>query len=263
MLRLSREAGNVTDHIRHASADGVFEITLARPEKLNALSETMYRAMADALERAEADAGIRAVAFLADGAAFTAGNDLSDFARYAQTGEVPVEVLRFVRALARARKPLVAAVQGRAVGIGTTMLLHCDHVLMAPDAVLSVPFVGLGLVPEAASSLLLPERIGHVRAHAMFALGETLDAEQAVAFGIANRLVSRDQLHETARAVCRKFAALPPEALADSKRLMRDGQRIAQKIEAEAAVFVERLRSAEARAAFRAFAERGLSGKGE
>ena len=252
----------MTEQIRCSRADGVLEITLARPDKLNALSDAMYRALADALESAEADAGIRVVAFFADGGAFTAGNDLSDFARYAQTGEAPVEVLRFVRALARSEKPLVAAVQGRAVGIGMTMLLHCDHVVVAPDALLSVPFVGLGLVPEAGSSLLLPERIGHARAHAMFALGETLDAQQAVALGIANRLVPLADLHEITRVVCRKLAAQPPEALAATKRLMRDGRRIAAKVEEEAVVFVERLRSDEARAAFRAFAERGPSGKG-
>src|SRR5262249_26081031 len=151
-----------------------------RPDKKNALTNAMYGALTDALRAAETDSAVRAIVIRGEGDMFTAGNDVGEFAAMA-TGAFKGErhVSRFVGAIARANLPLVAAVQGRAVGIGTTMLLHCDVVLLAEDAKLSTPFVGLALVPEAASSLLLPLRIGYVRAYEMFALGETMDARAA------------------------------------------------------------------------------------
>jgi enoyl-CoA hydratase/carnithine racemase len=165
-------------------------LTLARADKKNALSNAMYSAMSDGLERAEKDPAVRVVLFQGDGDSFTAGNDLADFSAQANgkdTGEPQAH--RFISNLGKATRPLVAAVQGNAVGVGTTMLLHCDLVFLADTAKLMTPFVNLALVPEAASSWLLPARIGHVRAYAMFALGEPLDAATALACGLANAVV--------------------------------------------------------------------------
>jgi enoyl-CoA hydratase/carnithine racemase len=158
--------------------------------------------------------------------------------------------------MTRATRPLVAAVQGRAVGIGTTMLLHCDFVVLAENALLSTPFVNLALVPEAASSLLMPLRIGHARAYEMFALGEPVDARTALQLGIANRVVPLDRLHTEAASVAARLSKLPAGALAATKRLMRNADVLAAQIGAESAIFVERLKTAEAREAFAAFAEK-------
>src|SRR5208337_1649295 len=155
----------MTEHIKIEKEGGILTLTMARADKKNALTNMMYGALADALEHAEADPTIRAVLIQSEGDMFTSGNDLGE-----------LHVLRFLQALTRASPPLIAAVQGRAVGVGTTMLLHCDLVFLADDALLSTPFVSLALVPEAGSSLLLPARIGHVRAFEMFALGDAVDA---------------------------------------------------------------------------------------
>ncbi|MES1149360.1 MAG: enoyl-CoA hydratase-related protein, partial [Bradyrhizobium guangdongense] len=165
-------------------------------------------------------------------------------------------VVRFIQALARCTRPLVAAVQGRAVGIGTTMLLHCDLVVLADNALLSTPFVSLALVPEAASSLLMPQRIGHVRAYEMFALGETVPAATALAWGLANRVVPLDRLDTEALALAERLARQPAGALIATKRLMRNGEALVAQMTAEGAEFAQRLRTAEAREAFTAFAER-------
>jgi enoyl-CoA hydratase/carnithine racemase len=194
--------------------------------------------------------------FSSEGDVFTAGNDIGEFAAVAQGGAKPRNVLRFIRALASAHKPIVAAVQGKAVGIGTTLLLHCDHVVLAEGAQLSTPFVNLALVPEAASSLLLPARIGHVRAFTMFALGEPVDARTALAWGLANQVVPSDQLRSSAEAVAHRLAAQPLGALIATKKLMRDPGTLIAQIESEMQRFVERLSTAEAREAFTAFAER-------
>ena len=178
----------MSEHVRIAAEDGVLRITLARPEKKNSLTQPMYTALADALTRAETDASVRVVLLEAEGDAFTAGNDLGDFAAVAagKLDRKAMTTVQFLDALAHARKPLVAAVNGLAVGIGVTMLLHCDLVFVAENAKLSTPFVNLALVPEAASSLLLPARIGHARAFAMFALGEPIDGRTAANIGLAN-----------------------------------------------------------------------------
>lgn len=152
--------------------------------------------------------------------------------------------------------PIVAAVQGKAVGVGTTMLLHCDHVVLAPDAQLIAPFVNLALVPEAASTHLLPLRIGHARAFEMFALGEPLDAPTAVAWGIANKVCASEQLRAHARGMAEKIAAKPAGSLSAMKKLMRDAERLVAQMNSEGARFEERLASAEAREAFAAFAEK-------
>lgn len=231
----------------------ILTLTLNRAEKRNALNDAMYGTLAGALETADTDPDVHAVLFGADGENFTAGNDLSDFAK---PDASPANVFRFLRALTNAAKPLVAAVQGKAVGIGTTMLLHCDYTVLAEEAELSTPFVNLGLVPEAGSSLLLPSRIGHARAFAMLALGEPVKAQQALDWGLANKIVPHAALQQTALAVARRLAAQPPEALLITKKLMRPAAQISAQIELENKKFVERLRSAEAREAFSAFFER-------
>jgi enoyl-CoA hydratase/carnithine racemase len=246
----------MTDHIRVTKAGGVLTLTLDRPDKKNALTDTMYAALADALDAAEHVDAVRAILIRGEGDMFTAGNDLGEFAAVAAGGGVPRNVVRFLNALASATKPLVAVVQGRAVGVGMTMLLHADHVVLAEDAVLSAPFVNLALVPEAASSLLLPARIGHVRAFAVMALGETVGAADAVAWGLANRVVPVAELDAAALAVATRLTRLPPGAVRASKTLMRATEAIVGQMAVEMQEFGARLTSPEAQEAFRAFAER-------
>jgi enoyl-CoA hydratase/carnithine racemase len=247
----------MSEHVKTELAEGVMTLTLSRPEKKNALTGPMYSALSDGLECAEVDAAIKVVLFRGDGDSFTAGNDLADFSAQA-SGKDPGEsqAFRFIKNLAKARKPLIAAVQGNAVGVGTTMLLHCDLVFLADNARLITPFVNLALVPEAASSWLLPARIGHVRAYAMFALGEPLDAATAVACGLANAAVPIADLHARALAAAVALTKRPAGSLNYTKALMRDHEKIATRITEESELFKQRLQTAEAREAFAAFAER-------
>ena len=244
--------------IRTSLKDHVLRLTLARPEKKNALVGPMYEALTEALIRAETDPAIHVVLFDAEGDSFSAGNDLSEFAAVASGAIAPgaLKVRGFLDALANATTPYVAAAQGSAIGIGATLLLHCDLVYVADDAKLSTPFVNLALVPEAGSSSLLPERIGHARAFALFALGETLEAQRAVELGIANEIVARTSLHEHALARAEALAAKPTGALRATKKLMRDAAAIRAVMAQEVKVFGERLQSEEALAAFTAFASR-------
>lgn len=248
----------MSEDIRIALIDHVLEITFTRPDKKNALTNAMYGAWADALERAEADPAIRAVLHTGMGDAFTAGNDLHDFmavATGAHTG--PRHVGRVLQNLARAQKPLIAAVNGLAVGVGATMLLHCDLVYITAAAKLTTPFVGLGLVPEAASSLLLPQALGPKRAYAMFALGEAITGAEAVTFGLANRAFDTAQeALAAARAAGQALVNRPPQALAHTKALMRDGAALGALMLKEGALFEQQLRTDEAREAFTAFMER-------
>jgi enoyl-CoA hydratase/carnithine racemase len=245
----------MSEHMKIGVADGIMEIRFARTEKKNAISLAMYRAATDALESAETRKDVRVVLFSAEGEIFTAGNDLGDFAAVAKGGP-ELEGGRFIEALATAKKPLVAAVQGPAIGIGATMLLHCDLVFLAETARISTPFVNLALVPEAGSSLLMPLRIGHARAFAMFALGEPISAQEALAFGLANAVVPAGKLAETARAACRKLAARPLGSVMATKALMRDAETILTQSRREGARFGERLLTAEAAEAFAAFFEK-------
>lgn len=231
-------------------------LSLNRPAKKNAISEAMYRVLAEALEEAEADPSIRVVLFEGEGGCFTAGNDLTDFVAVAFGGEPPKEVGRFLRALANAQKPYVASVIGLAVGIGVTLLLHCDLVYVDEKAQLSTPFVNLALAPEAASSLLLPARIGHARAFAMFALGEAISGREAERLGLANVAAPATAVPGLALAAAKALARRPMGALKATKRLMRDSAGITKVMEAEMTIFIERLRTAEAAEAFQAFAER-------
>jgi len=247
----------MTEHVKTEITGGVMTLTLQRPEKKNALTGAMYDALSNGLKQAEADASVRVVLFQGDGDSFTAGNDLADFASQARgetAGDSPAH--RFIETISKASKPLVAAVQGNAVGVGTTMLLHCDLVYLADNARLSTPFVNLALVPEAASSLLLPLRIGHARAYAMFALGEPLEAAAALACGLANAVVPQGELRKRAQDAATALTKRPAGSLSLTKKLMRDHQRIAAQIAEESQLFKERLKTPEAREAFAAFAER-------
>ncbi len=247
----------MTEHIRIEHNDHILTLTFARPDKKNAITNAMYGALADAIVAAETDEAVRVIVLRGEGDMFTAGNDVGEFAMMA-TGAFNSErhVSRFVDAIARSTKPLVAAVQGRAVGIGTTMLLHCDFVVLAEDAQLSTPFVNLALVPEAASTLLMPLRVGYARAYEMFALGETMSAPTALQLGVANRVVPLGKLHAEAATVAARLAKLPAGSLAATKRLMRNAELLSAQIDAESRIFAERLKTAEAREAFTAFAEK-------
>jgi enoyl-CoA hydratase/carnithine racemase len=247
----------MTEHLRVSVDNGVMEITWNRPDKKNAITNAMYAAAGDALERASADRSIRVALFTSEGDSFTAGNDLSVFAAAnAGTQSEAPQGHRLIHNLARFDKPLVAGVRGVAIGVGTTMLLHCDLVYVAKDAKLTTPFVNLALVPEAASSITLPARIGHARAFAMFALGEALTGEQAAQIGIANAAVPADQVLTTAREAARKLAQRPLGALMATKKLMRDGEILLQQMHREGALFAQQLKSPEAAEAFAAFAQK-------
>jgi enoyl-CoA hydratase/carnithine racemase len=247
----------MTDHIKIENDGGVLSLTMARPDKKNALTNAMYGALADAIEDAETNSAVRVVLIRGEGDMFTSGNDVGEFAAIAAGGSRGERhVSRFLQALARSSRPLVAAVQGRAVGVGTTMLLHCDLVVLAENALLSTPFVNLALVPEAASSLLMPLRIGYARAFEMFALGEPVDANSAFAWGLANRVVPLDKLEAEAKVLAARLARQPVGAVSTTKRLMRNPELLMAQILAESERFAERLQTMEAREAFTAFAER-------
>lgn len=248
----------VAEPILIADDAGVRTITFNRPDKKNALTNAMYGAWADALVEAETNQNVRAILITGAGEAFTSGNDIMDFAQIA-AGVVPeggMQVNRVLKALAQAEKPIVAAVNGLAVGIGATMVLHCDLAFAAEDAKFSTPFVNLALAPEAASSLLLPLAIGAKRAYAMFALGEGLSGRQAADYGLVNQALPRDQVLNAARAAADRLVRQPAGALSTTKRLMRDASAIAALMDKENALFAERLQSAEAREAFAAFLEK-------
>jgi len=247
----------MTEHVVIEKSKGILTLTLARSEKKNALTNAMYGKLADALEAAETDPGARVILIRGQGDMFTSGNDVGEFADIAAGGARGEQhVGRFLRALVQSSRPLIAAVQGRAVGIGTTMLLHCDLVVLAENALLSTPFVSLALVPEAASSLLLPLRIGHARAYEMFALGEPVPAAKAFDWGMANRVVPLGRLDEEAGELAGRLAKQPVGALAVTKRLMRRADVLAAQVATESERFAERLKTAEALEAFTAFAER-------
>ena len=240
--------------IRTVNTNGVAVIEIARPEKKNALTQAMYTAMAEAIAAADADASIRAVLITGQPGIFTSGNDLEDFMMRPPQGE-DSPVFQFMKALADCGKPVVAAVTGGAIGIGTTMLLHCDLVYVSDEARLAMPFVGLGLVPEYASSLLVTQRVGSARATELLLLGEPFNGEAAVEMGIANAVLPAAEVVNHARRMAERFNALPPGAVRESKALMRRAQKslVEETIRTEAEIFAARLRSPEAVEAFQAF----------
>jgi enoyl-CoA hydratase/carnithine racemase len=230
-------------------------VRMNRPEKKNALTMAMYDAMAAAIEAAAANSGLRCLLIAGSPTAFCAGNDIGDFLKAAgEGGALGAPILRFLYALARCEVPLVAAVQGNAIGVGTTMLMHCDHIIASSDARFSTPFVGLGLVPEAASSLLAPRLMGQARAFALLVMGRPLNADEAKAAGLVNTVVAPDAVEAEAMKAAAEIAALPPQGVLASRRLLRGApDEIVARIDEEAARFMTRLQSTEARAAFEAF----------
>ncbi|WP_293999113.1 enoyl-CoA hydratase [Sphaerotilus sp.] len=241
-------------HIKTATFNGVATIEIARPEKKNALTMVMYTAMAEALRAAQADGAVRAVLITGQPGVFTSGNDLEDFMQRPPQG-MDSPVFQFMLALLECEKPVVAAVTGAAIGIGTTMLLHCDFAYVSDEARLAMPFVGLGLVPEYGSSLLVSQLMGHAKAAEKLLLGDPFTGADAVECGIANAVLPTSEVVSHARRIAERFNALPPGAVRDTKRLMRSPQReqVRAVIANEAAIFSERLRSPEAQEAFQAF----------
>jgi enoyl-CoA hydratase/carnithine racemase len=234
---------------------GVATIRFNRPEKKNALNAAMYGALGDAIEAAESDETVRAILLCAAGENFTAGNDLADFASRPQDGSSPAQ--RFLYGIAQAKKPLVAAVDGFAVGVGLTMLLHCDLVYASRRAKLRAPFVDLGLVPEAGSSLLLPRIVGHVRAAEVLLLCESISADQALQWGIVNQVVDPAELEAVARSACERLARKAPGAVRRTKELLRETSGgTLDRMQREFELFAEQLRSEESRAAIAAFFEK-------
>jgi enoyl-CoA hydratase/carnithine racemase len=246
----------MSENVVITRADSVLEIRLDRPEKKNALTRAMYDAMADAFEQVDADPALRVALLTGTGDTFTSGNDITDFqSRGASDGRSSAS--RFLPTISSMKKPLIAAVNGAAVGVGTTMLAHCDLIVAARSARFVMPFTGLGLVPEAASSLLFPRLLGNQRASALLLLGEPLEAVTALQWGFVNRVVDDAALMDTARGLARRLAALPPQAVRLTKQLIRHGAAdVAGRMGEELAMFRERLGSPEAKEAFAAFMEK-------
>lgn len=245
----------MTDLVTVTQSRARIEIELNRPTKKNAITSAMYAAMADALEQAEADPSVRTIVISGAGQAFSAGNDLKDF--LSGMGEDDPPVLRFLRAIAGSTTPLVAAVQGPAVGIGATMLLHCDYVVAADDTVLQFPFVSMALVPEAASSLLLPRAVGYLRAAEILLTGDNVDAQRALELGLVTRVVPVGEQLAAARVFADRVAEQPPAAVQLTKRLLRDDATgLDRRIDTELALFKDRLQSPEFVEAVTAFMEK-------
>ena len=245
----------MTDQVIVKDEGAVRTIRMNRPDKKNALTAAMYDAMAEAIETAGGPSPVRCVLIAGVPGAFSAGNDLGDFMKAATGGEgLGNSVVRFLYALARAERPLVAAVQGVAVGIGTTMMLHCDYAVAAADARFSTPFVALGLVPEAGSSLIAPRVMGHRRAFELLVMGRPFSGEEARAVGLVNQVAPADQVEAEAMKAAQAIAALPAEGVAISRRLMKGApDEIVRRMDEEAEAFGQRLASPEARAAFAMF----------
>ncbi|HEV8212141.1 MAG TPA: enoyl-CoA hydratase [Vicinamibacterales bacterium] len=248
-----------TSHIVTDVSERILRIGIDRPEKKNALTVAMYAELAAALDRAAGDPAVRVVLIHGHPQAFTSGNDLADFRSPPPTPAAEERpVLRFLRAISSAPKPIVAAVTGPAVGVGTTMLLHCDLVYAGEGARFQLPFVNLGLVPEAASSLLLPATLGYQRAAELLLLGEPFSASKARDHGIVTAVVADDQVLAAATAAAHKLAAQPPSAIRLTKKLMKQAtaEAVAVRIGEESEHFGSRLVSPEAAEAFKAFAEK-------
>jgi enoyl-CoA hydratase/carnithine racemase len=245
----------MSDILTHIDA-GVMTITFNRLDKKNSITSTMYAAMAEALAQAGADPAVRVVVFQGHESIFSAGNDIGDFLNQPPTTQES-PVFRFLRGIATFEKPLLAAVAGPAVGIGTTMLFHCDLVYAGDNAAFSMPFVNLGLCPEAASSLLAPRMFGYHRAAEALLMGEPFFAEAAQEVGLVNRVVPPTEVNGYAQAQARKLAAKPLTSLIATKRLMKgDTQAVLQKMDEEGQSFGRMLREPAAKEAFGAFMEK-------
>jgi enoyl-CoA hydratase/carnithine racemase len=247
----------LSEHVIVERRGAVQMIRMNRPDKKNALTRAMYATMSRALAEGDADPAVRVHVFLGVPGAFSSGNDLADFLVIAKGGEGGNEVWDFLMALAKTEKPMVSGVDGIAVGIGTTLNLHCDLTFATPRTVFRTPFVDLGLVPEAASSLLVPKIVGRQQAFALLGLGQGFSADRARTAGLIYDVVDEDDLERDVFAAAEEIAGKPPEALRIARDLMRGPpDEIVARIHEEARLFGERLRSDEARAAFTAFMNR-------
>ncbi|MFN8444041.1 MAG: enoyl-CoA hydratase [Caldilineaceae bacterium] len=240
-----------------SQSNRILQIQINRPEKRNALTQEMYSAMNDAIAKAESDSDTRVILFRGHESAFTAGNDILDFVQSPPAGE-DSPVFRFLRAISTAKKPLVAAVNGVAVGIGTTLLLHCDLVYAGQSARFQLPFVNLGLVPEAGSSWILPQMVGQRRAAELLLLGDAFDATTAHSLGIVNKVIADGDVLSCALSAAEQLAAKPPSALRLSKQLMKQHSDATLQaiIGEEGRLFAEQLLSEEAAEALQAFLEK-------
>jgi enoyl-CoA hydratase/carnithine racemase len=248
----------MSEHVRVEKEGARVTITLARPERRNAITVAMYAALADAVETAAADSEVRLIAFRGEGQDFAAGNDLADFLDASKRTGEEVPVWRFLRAVAVCETPLIAAVHGNCVGIGTTMLLHCDLVIAEEGTRFSLPFVDLGLVPEAASSLLIPRLAGRRLAARYLLLADPFGVDEAVSIGIVSHRAARGELDWMLGHVMDQLLAKPTEALRATQRLLRQGARdeILERMHVESRIFAERLVSAEVKEAISAFFEK-------
>ena len=248
----------MSEHVRVKKQGEVLAVTLARPERRNAITVAMYAALADAVDQAASDESVRLVTFRGEGQDFAAGNDLADFLAAQDRAGEEIAVWRFLRALAACETPLVAAVHGNCVGIGTTMLLHCDLVVAEEGTRFSLPFVDLALVPEAASSLLLPRMAGRRLAARYLLLAEPFGVEEAMSIGLVSHRATAGELEPGIQRIVGQLLAKPEEALRESQRLLRHGARdeILERMRVESSVFAERLQSPEVREAIAAFFEK-------
>jgi enoyl-CoA hydratase/carnithine racemase len=248
----------MNEHVRVQRDGALLAITLARPERRNAITVAMYAALADAIGDASKDDGVRVITIQGEGQDFAAGNDLADFLEAAPRLDNEIPVWRFLRSLATCETPIIAAVQGNCVGIGTTMLLHCDLVIADETARFSMPFVDLALVPEAASSLLFPRLAGRRRAARYLLLCEPFGVDEAEAIGIVSHRTGAGSLDEKVGEIVAVLLAKPPEALRQTQRLLRHGatDEILERMKLESSLFAERLASAEVKEAITAFFEK-------
>ena len=245
-------------HIQTELLEDILRITIDRPEKKNALTLAMYTALAEAVEHGEANPKVRVMLLHGNGDSFTAGNDLQDFMANPWTEQEVPPAVRFMLAVTRAKKPVIAAVQGSTVGIGVTILLHCDLVYAAENAKLAMPFVNLGIVPEAGSTLLVPALMGHQRAAELLMLGAPITAQRAYELGLVNAVVPADKLLETAMGVAQALAEKPAAAVRVTKELMKKptAEEVEGVIQEELQVLAERLKSPECREALMAFLQK-------
>jgi enoyl-CoA hydratase/carnithine racemase len=248
----------MSEHVRVEKQGALLSITLARPERRNAITVAMYAALAAALEQGAADGSIRLIAFRGEGPDFAAGNDLGDFLEVRPGGGEEIAVWRFLRALVGCETPLVAAVHGNCVGIGTTMLLHCDLVIAEEGTRFSMPFVDLGLVPEAGSSLLLPRLAGRRAAARYLLLGEPFGIDEALSIGLVSHRAAPGELDTAFNGIVDRLLAKPAEALRATQQLLRHGTRdeILERMRLESGLFAERLGSPEVKRAISAFFEK-------
>ncbi|MDN4544829.1 enoyl-CoA hydratase-related protein [Pseudomonas sp. C32] len=248
----------MTDLIKHEQCDGVLTLTLDRPDKLNALNNAMYTQLADLLLAADEDEQTGVIILTGGPSCFTSGNDLVDFLQHPPT-HLDSPAFRLMKVVTRLQKPLIAAVCGAAVGIGTTLLLHCDQVLVTRNAKLRMPFVNLGLCPEFGASLLLPRRLGHARAARLLLLGDSLDGNEAVALGLANEAFDDGvQCLAAATKIAQRFLAMPQQALRQSRQLMKQAslEELEATLREENLLFIARLNTDEAKTALNALLNR-------